>query len=94
MLLNYRNLDQATKQTRSEKHYKERIITIVFAIFQSYFVISTYIHNNFIKDSNIILLMLILVGDNVIGLVSRSKYYIRYLWSNANCINKFNQIII
>ncbi|PTL02045.1 accessory Sec system protein translocase subunit SecY2, partial [Staphylococcus haemolyticus] len=66
MLLNYRNLDQATKQTRSEKHYKERIITIVFAIFQSYFVINTYIHNNFIKDSNIVLLMLILVAGTML----------------------------
>ncbi|OHR82613.1 accessory Sec system protein translocase subunit SecY2 [Staphylococcus sp. HMSC34C02] len=66
MLLNYRNLDQATKQTRSEKHYKERIITIVFAIFQSYFVINTYIHNNFIKDSNVMLLMLVLVTGTML----------------------------
>lgn len=66
MLLNYRNLDQTTKQTRSEKHYKERIITIVFAIFQSYFVIHTYINNNFIKDTNIILLMLILVTGTML----------------------------
>ncbi|PNZ67033.1 accessory Sec system protein translocase subunit SecY2 [Staphylococcus croceilyticus] len=61
MLLNYRNVDKMAKQTRSEKHYKERIITILFATFQSYYVINTYIHNNFIKNANIILLMLILI---------------------------------
>lgn len=61
MLLNYRDIDKVTKQTRSEKHYKERILTLLFAAFQSYYVINTYIHNNFIKDTNIILLMLVLI---------------------------------
>ena len=61
MLLSYRNIDKITKQTRAEKHYKERILTLLFAGFQSYYVINTYINNNFIKDNNIILLMLILI---------------------------------
>ena len=28
MLLNYRNIDKITKQTRAEKHYKERILKL------------------------------------------------------------------
>lgn len=66
MLLNYRNIEKTTKQTRTEKHYKERIITIILASIQSYYVIRTYIENNFIKETNVMLLMLILVAGTML----------------------------
>ena len=44
-----------------QKNIIKRILTLLFAGFQSYYVINTYINNNFIKDNNIILLMLILI---------------------------------
>ncbi|SUL38097.1 Preprotein translocase SecY2 subunit [Staphylococcus aureus] len=38
------------KQTSLEKHYKERILTLILSVIQSYFVIHEYVSKNvFIK---------------------------------------------
>ncbi|CAC8108421.1 Preprotein translocase SecY2 subunit [Staphylococcus aureus] len=43
MLISYRNMDKYMKQTSLEKHYKERILTLILSVIQSYFVIALLI---------------------------------------------------
>lgn len=61
MLFNYRNVDNIVKQTRSEKQIKERLLTILIATIQAYYVIHTYVQNNIIQSTNILLLVLVLL---------------------------------
>ncbi|WP_353421523.1 accessory Sec system protein translocase subunit SecY2 [Staphylococcus delphini] len=60
-LLSYRNIEKEKLQTRLERHVKERFFTTLLAIIQGYFLISQYVKQVHLRDSDFVLLMLILV---------------------------------
>ncbi len=60
-LLSYRDMEKAAKQTKSEKHYKEKILTLLICLIQGYFVINEYLIKDKIHSENIFLLLLVLV---------------------------------
>ena len=66
MLFNYRDVDNIVKQTRSEKQIKERLLTILIATIQAYYVIHTYVQNNIIQSTNILLLVLVLLTGTLL----------------------------
>ena len=66
MLFNYRDVDNVIKQTRSEKQIKERLLTLLIATIQAYYVIHTYVQNNIIQNTNILLLVLVLLTGTLL----------------------------
>ncbi|MDU4749312.1 MAG: accessory Sec system protein translocase subunit SecY2, partial [Pantoea sp.] len=66
MLFNYRDVDNVIKQTRSEKQIKGRLLTILIATIQAYYVIHTYVQNNIIQSTNILLLVLVLLTGTLL----------------------------
>lgn len=60
-LLSYRDMEKAAKQTKLEKHYKEKILTLLICLAQSYFVINEYVIKDKIHSENVFLLLLVLV---------------------------------
>ncbi|MCG7339002.1 accessory Sec system protein translocase subunit SecY2 [Staphylococcus sp. ACRSN] len=60
-LLSYRDMEKAAKQTKLEKHYKEKILTLIICLAQGYFVINEYVIKDKIHSENIYLLLLVLV---------------------------------
>ncbi len=76
-LLAYRNMDKASRQTRKEKHYKEKILTLVLSIIQGYFVIHEYVIKDKIHSENIFILLLVIVTGTML-LVWMADQNIRY----------------
>ncbi len=66
MLISYRNMDKYMKQTSLEKHYKERILTLILSVIQSYFVIHEYVSKQRVHQDNIYLTILILVTGTIL----------------------------
>lgn len=66
MLISYRNMDKYMKQTSLEKHYKERILTLILSVIQSYFVIHEYVSKERVHQDNIYLTILILVTGTML----------------------------
>lgn len=66
MLISYRNMDKYMKQTSLEKHYKERILTLILSVIQSYFVIHEYVSKQRVHQDNIYLTILILVTGTML----------------------------
>lgn len=54
------------KQTSLEKHYKERILTLILSVIQSYFVIHEYVSKESVHQDNIYLTILILVTGTML----------------------------
>lgn len=77
MLLRYRNLDKAMKQTRKEKHYQEKLLTLAFCIVQGYFVINQSIVKEHIKEVNTAILLLVVVTGAML-LVWLADQNVRY----------------
>ncbi|PTJ73704.1 accessory Sec system protein translocase subunit SecY2, partial [Staphylococcus kloosii] len=76
-LIAYRNMDKAMKQTRAEKHYKEKILTLILSIVQGYFVIHEYVSKDKIHSVNIYILLLVLVTGTMF-LVWLADQNVRY----------------
>ena len=66
MLISYRNMDKYMKQTSLEKHYKERILTLILSVIQSYFVMHEYVSKERVHQDNIYLTILILVTGTML----------------------------
>ncbi|SCS67561.1 preprotein translocase subunit SecY [Staphylococcus caeli] len=76
-LLAYKNMDKASRQTRKEKHYKEKILTLVLSIIQGYFVIHEYVIKDKIHSENIFILLLVIVTGTML-LVWLADQNVRY----------------
>ena len=61
MLLRYRNFEKAMRQTRKEKHYQEKLLTLALCIVQGYFMIHQSLVKEHIKEANVFLLLLVVV---------------------------------
>ncbi|WP_105996117.1 accessory Sec system protein translocase subunit SecY2 [Staphylococcus agnetis] len=61
MLLRYRNIEKSMRQTRKEKHYQEKLLTLALCVIQGYFVIHQSVIKDHIKDVNLLLLLLVIV---------------------------------
>lgn len=60
-LMNYRNEDKVKTQTRAERHFKERILTLILSSIQGFYIIHSYINKKAITDTNIFILLLVLI---------------------------------
>ncbi|HEC2149280.1 TPA: accessory Sec system protein translocase subunit SecY2 [Staphylococcus delphini] len=60
-LLSYKNMEKAMHQTRSEKHYKEKFLTLGLSVIQGYFVLHQFVRKEQLQQSNEWLLLLILI---------------------------------
>lgn len=60
-LLSYRNIEKSAKQTKLEKHIKEKFLTLLICLAQGYFIINEYVIKDKIHSENVYILMLILV---------------------------------
>ncbi|WP_285813481.1 MULTISPECIES: accessory Sec system protein translocase subunit SecY2 [unclassified Staphylococcus] len=76
-LLAYRDVDKASRQTRSERHYKEKLWTIILAIAQAYFVVNEYVSKGKIDTENTYILLLILITGTML-LVWLADQNVRY----------------
>src|SRR5699024_873728 len=76
-LMSYRNMEKAAKQTRIEKHYKEKLLTLFLSIVQGYFVINQYISKDKIHSDNVLILLLVLVTGAML-LVWLADQNVRY----------------
>lgn len=76
-LLAYRNMDKASRQTRKEKHYKEKLLTLALSIIQGYFVIHEYVVKDKIHSENIVILLLVIVTGTIL-LVWMADQNVRY----------------
>lgn len=61
-LLSYKNMDKAMRQTRAEKHYKEKLLTLVLCIIQGSFTLNQFIVQSELKGAREGLLLLILIA--------------------------------
>lgn len=61
MLLRYRNIEKTMRQTRKEKHYQEKFLTLALCVIQGYFVIQQSVTKDHIKEVNLFLLLLVIV---------------------------------
>ncbi|RIL82288.1 accessory Sec system protein translocase subunit SecY2, partial [Staphylococcus equorum] len=77
MLLRYRNFEKAMRQTRKEKHYQEKLLTIALCIVQGYFMIHQSVVKGHIKEANIFLLLLVVVTGAML-LVWMADQNVRY----------------
>ncbi|PTF58725.1 accessory Sec system protein translocase subunit SecY2 [Staphylococcus chromogenes] len=77
MLLRYRNFEKAMRQTRKEKHYQEKLLTLALCIVQGYFMIHQSVVKGHIKEANIFLLLLVVVTGAML-LVWMADQNVRY----------------
>lgn len=76
-LISYRNMEKSMKQTRAEKNYKEKLLTLFLGFTQGYFIIHEYVSNDRIQTDNILILLIILVTGTML-LVWLADQNIRY----------------
>ncbi|HEC2145134.1 TPA: accessory Sec system protein translocase subunit SecY2 [Staphylococcus delphini] len=76
-LFNYRNIDKGKLQTRLERHIKERLFTLLLAIFQGCFLLSQYRNEIHLSSMYVALLLLILVAGTMflVWLVDQNTIY-------------------
>lgn len=77
MLLRYRNFEKAMRQTRKEKHYQEKLLTLALCIIQGYFMIHQSVVKDHIKEANVFLLLLVVVTGAML-LVWMADQNVRY----------------
>ncbi|WP_436966768.1 accessory Sec system protein translocase subunit SecY2 [Staphylococcus xylosus] len=65
-LLSYRNIEKSAKQTKLEKQFKEKFLTLLISLAQGYFVINEYVIKDKIHSENIYILILILVTGTML----------------------------
>lgn len=77
MLFAYKNMDNFSKQTRLERHVKEKSITLLLCIIQGYFVVhqnSITIHNHHLNQF-VVLLVLVTGAMFLVWLADRNIRY-------------------
>lgn len=60
-LMSYKNVEKAMKQTRAEKHFKEKFLTLGLSVIQGYFMLTQFVRQEHLQQSNELLLLLILI---------------------------------
>ncbi|WP_051005959.1 accessory Sec system protein translocase subunit SecY2 [Staphylococcus intermedius] len=60
-LMSYKNMEKAMRQTRAEKHYKEKFLTLGLSVIQGYFVLNQFVKHEQLQKSNELLLLLVLI---------------------------------
>lgn len=60
-LLSYKNQEKNMKQTRTEKHFKEKILALILSIAQGYFAINQFLNKEQINELDKLTILLILV---------------------------------
>lgn len=60
-LLSYKNQEKSMKQTRIEKHFKEKILALILSIAQGYFVINQFLNKEQVNEMDKLTILLILV---------------------------------
>lgn len=60
-LMNYKNEDKVKTQTRVERHFKERLLTLLLSTIQGFYIIHSFINKKAITDTNIFILLLVLI---------------------------------
>lgn len=60
-LINYRNEERIRTQTRAERNFKERILTLIISAIQGFYVIHSYIDRLVIENVNMIILVIVLM---------------------------------
>ena len=58
-LINHKSNDKVKTQTRRERHFKERALTLIISAAQGFYIIHSYINKHAIKDSNMLILLLV-----------------------------------
>nr|WP_169710827.1 accessory Sec system protein translocase subunit SecY2 [Staphylococcus lutrae] len=61
-LLSYKNMERAMRQTRAEKHYKEKLLTLILCFLQGVFVLNQFVVQEALSMSNKALFLLILIA--------------------------------
>ncbi len=60
-LMSYKNVEKAMRQTRAEKHFKEKFLTLGLSVIQGYFMLTQFVREEQLQKSNELLLLLILI---------------------------------
>ncbi|HEC2154009.1 TPA: accessory Sec system protein translocase subunit SecY2 [Staphylococcus delphini] len=62
-LMTYKNMEKAMRQTRAEKHFKEKSLTLGLSMIQGYFVINHFvIHDHLEKSAQLLILLILITG--------------------------------
>ncbi|NHA43251.1 accessory Sec system protein translocase subunit SecY2 [Staphylococcus schleiferi] len=64
-LWSYKNIEKSMRQTRAEKHFKEKFLTLILSIVQGCFVLNQFVYHSHLKQSNALLLLLILIAGSM-----------------------------
>lgn len=65
-LINHKSNDKVKTQTRRERHFKERALTLIISAAQGFYIIHSYINKHAIKDSNMLILLLVLITGTLL----------------------------
>lgn len=76
-LINHKSNDKVKTQTRRERHFKERALTLIISAAQGFYIIHSYINKHAIKDSNMLILLLVLITGTLlmVWLADRNTTY-------------------
>ncbi|MDO5376306.1 MAG: accessory Sec system protein translocase subunit SecY2 [Staphylococcus rostri] len=77
MLLRYRDMEKSAQLTRREKHYQEKLLALLLSVIQGYFVIHQYVSAQQRENTNIWLMLLILVAGTML-LIWLADQNVRY----------------
>lgn len=66
MIFSYRNKDKKFKITRRDKSFRERLLTLIFATIQSFYLINNYISDDYITNHQKYLVILTLITGSMI----------------------------
>ncbi|QHW36135.1 accessory Sec system protein translocase subunit SecY2 [Staphylococcus ursi] len=61
-LWSYKNIEKSMRQTRAEKHFKEKFLTLALSVIQGVFVLNQFVYHSQLKQFNMLLLLLILIA--------------------------------
>lgn len=88
-LMNYKNEDKVKTQTRVERHFKERLLTLLLSTIQGFYIIHSFINKKAITDTNIFILLLVLITGTLflVWLADQNTTY-GIAGPIANCINE------
>ncbi|MBI5975602.1 accessory Sec system protein translocase subunit SecY2 [Staphylococcus canis] len=64
-LMAYRDVEKTMLQTRAERHYKEKFLTLALAIIQGLFVINQYVQHDKVNQQQMWFFLLILVAGTM-----------------------------
>lgn len=60
-LLSYKNQEKSMKQTRKEKHFKEKTLALILSVGQGYFVLNQFLNKEQINELNKLTILIILI---------------------------------